>query len=354
MALGTAFAAKYRDDPFLRTEYNIIGLQVAFALVTMFAVWGAFVYLSHDLAATLVAQQSPSGDVAAELETKLDSNFAAIIGAILLTTAAFGYLIARLALIPSRSALQAQKQFIGNIAHELRTPLSIIKTNTEVRLLDKNLPDEVRKMHESNIEELDRVSNIINNLLSLSAFVRPERIEFSDVDLGAVTDRAVQHLAAFAQRKNITLTVRKSEYRMVLGNASGLEQIVTNLIKNALNYTAGHGNVTVTIEPDYLGHIELSIKDTGIGIEHKDLFRIFEPFYRAERSRTKIGASGSGLGLTIVSELVKLHHGKITIQSAPKRGTTVRVLLPVGRQHQKELENKSDAATKDEIAIDFS
>ncbi len=349
MALATAYALKYREDPFLRTEYAIIALQIGFALVTVFTVWGAFTYISRDLTATL-ATIIPDRAVTLELEATLNRNFAAVVGAIILATAAFGYLIARLALIPSRNALQAQKQFIGNIAHELRTPLSIIKTNTEVRLMDKNLSEEAREMHENNVEELDRISNIINNLLSLSSFVRPERIEFADVDLGNALDAAILHLTPLARKKSITLSVKKTDFCMVWGNASALEQIATNVIKNAINYTPKDGQVAVSIEPGYHDTIELSVRDSGVGIAQKDLYRIFEPFYRSDVSRTKMGATGAGLGLTIVSELIKLHRGKIIIQSTLKRGTIVRITLPCGSPGNK----NADAKAGDQVAIDFT
>ena len=266
----------------------------------------------------------------------------------------FGYLIARITLSPARNALSSQKRFIGNIAHELRTPLSIIKTNTEVALLDEVLADEFKNMLRSNVEELDRISDIINNLLSLNTFVRPERIEFRNVDLGEIVDRVVGKLSPLVKGKGLELRTRKSEFRTVWGNGAALEQIVMNILKNSINYTPVNGQVTLTLEPDYRGHIELVVQDSGIGITRKDLFRIFEPFYRAEQSRTR-SLGGSGLGLAIVNELVKLHHGKIIIKSALKRGTTVTVSLPCGSTAPKETGLKEQPVKEEgEIAIDFS
>lgn len=262
----------------------------------------------------------------------------------------FGYLIAHTALKPTRDALASQKQFIGNVAHELRTPLSIIKTNIEVALLEGRLDPKLRNALLGNVDELDRTSDIINNLLSLNTLLNPERVEFSNVDLGVVVDAALAKLSILAKQKNITLSVSKGEFLIVSGNSVALEQAAMNLIKNAIIYTPQGGRVDIAIAPNYYGHIELRIHDTGVGISREDLFHVFEPFYRADRSRSR-AHGGSGLGLTIVSELVKLHRGKITMQSTEKQGTTVVVSLPVGNVPQLITNNKK---TDEHVAIDFS
>ncbi|MBI3573607.1 HAMP domain-containing histidine kinase [Candidatus Kaiserbacteria bacterium] len=366
MALVTAFANRYREDQFLRTEWNLVALQIGFALILLAVVWVGFTSIHQDVTSALIAriveamkQGNTAGNMTPEsilrsVEEVQARSLIAIVSAIILTTALFGYALARLALIPTRNALSSQKQFIGNIAHELRTPLSIIKTNTEVALFDDSLDIDVKMVLKSTVQELDRISGIIDNLLSISAFVRPERIEFSNVDLGTVVDTVIADLEALVKRKNQSMSVKKAEFRMVWGNETALVQIVMNLVKNAVNYTPRGGHVAVSVEPDYHGHITLTVKDTGIGIARKDLFRIFEPFYRAEESRSRISGS-SGLGLTVVSELIKMHHGKISIQSLPKRGTTVIVLLPCGKfVGEDEEKPKGERADLGEIAVDFT
>jgi signal transduction histidine kinase len=265
--------------------------------------------------------------------------------------ALFGYIISYIALKPTRDALASQKQFIGNVAHELRTPLSIIKTNIEVALLEGRLDSKLREALLGNVDELDRTSDIINNLLSLNTLLNPERVEFTNVDLGDVVDAALVKLSALAHQKNIKLFITRAEFLLVSGNSTALEQVAMNLIKNAIIYTPQGGRVDISIAPNYYGHIELRIRDTGIGISREDIFHVFEPFYRADRSRAR-AHGGSGLGLTIVSELVKLHRGKITIQSTEKQGTTVVVSLPVGKVPGS---NTNGSNKENEgIAIDFS
>jgi signal transduction histidine kinase len=299
----TDFARRVRQKPSARTEAAIMLLQSAFALTIIIFI--AIDYL-HSLDLVIV------------------------IGVILAVTAIFSYLIVQVALRPTQQALIAQKQFIGNIAHELRTPLSIIRTNTEVRLFDTDIPDEVRDMHTSNLGELDRISNIINNLLSLSTFVDPGRMPFTNVDLGAIVRTAIGHLENFAEHKRLAFIVEESQNRVVWGNESALEQIVMNILKNALSYTREGGPpIRVRITPSDKGLVQLTIADRGMGIPENELSRIVEPFYRGDVSRRR-GDGGSGLGLTIVTELLKLLRGQMDIRSAPHVGTTVTITLPEG------------------------
>ena len=360
---ATALANKYRYDPFFRTEVHVVALQAAFATVLLALMGTAYNILSNDVSNVILHGLAEGGQgkvpvalgasIVRQTQELRTHNFLTLAGLIIGQTALFGYIIARITLTPTRDALASQKQFIGNIAHELRTPLSVIKTNTEVALLDGNVNAELKMTLASNVEELDRISEIINNLLSLSALVKPERIEFANVDLSAVATDAVQKYSQLAKSGNHQVTLRKSPDAQVWGNATALTQIVGNLIKNALSYTPRGGHIRVTVEPAPNNQVELLVQDSGIGIARKDLFRIFEPFYRADPSRTK-SSGGSGLGLAIVSELIKMHQGKITIRSAVGRGTTVAVLFPGVRAHSI-VGNEADLRDGlNEIAVDFS
>ncbi len=335
---------------------------MAFALVILGLVGTSFNFLYHDVSTAIIhgIREGVAADnidaigpsIVQATESIRTQNLLLLIGVIVATTVMFGYIITRVTLAPARNALASQKQFIGNIAHELRTPLSVIKTNTEVALLDDKVQPDMKETLLSNVEELDRISEIINNLLSLSALVRPERMEFSAVDLSLVATDTVQKFSQLAKRGEHQVTLHKSPGTEVWGNATALQQIIGNLLKNAITYTPRGGHIRITIEPAPENHVELIVQDSGIGIARKDLFRIFEPFYRADPSRTK-GQGGSGLGLAIVSELIKLHQGRITIRSAVGRGTTVSVLFPGVRGHTVGDE-ASPRDVLNEIAVDFS
>ena len=361
----TGFAHKYRFDPFFRTECNVIALQIIFASFLLSVVGVIATVLYHDasaavsrgILATLAPHSTPAAignSVVDELNAMRSRTIVFASTLIILTTIAFSYIIARIALSPVRHALASQKQFIGNVAHELRTPLSVIKTNTEVALMSMRVEGGLKETLDNTVKELDRISEIINNLLSLSASIRPERIEFSDVDLGAVVRSVMQQLRGLTDPRHLEIEVRISERRAVWGNPIALEQIALNIIKNAVTHTPRDGRVLISVEPVYPNYMEFTVQDSGAGIARKDLFRIFEPYYRADPSRARVGG-GSGLGLTIVSELVKLHQGKITVRSAEVRGTTVTVLLPAGHSdvgfaHAPDIPHDSAS----EIAVDFS
>lgn len=353
---------KYREDLFFRTECNIILFQLAFTVFLLTMVIIVFNYFYQDITHTLVtgilesmshSRIITSSDIFASLETIKTQNFASVIFIFLIVTVLAGYLAARVTLAPARNALAQQKRFVSDIAHELRTPLSIIKTNSEVALLNDRLDPEIKKTLKSNVDELDRTSEIINNLLSFSNLVRPERINFANVDLGNVVDVVVKKMRNLGEKKQIELIVKKKGSHIVWGNNTALEQIVINLVRNAITYTPERGRVTIIVESDnrsdYQKNVLLMVQDTGIGISDKDLFHIFEPFYRAERSRNRQHGS-SGLGLTIVSELIKLHAGKITIKSAVDKGTTAIVILPYSKQIPPV---KNPTTDLNEISVDF-
>lgn len=356
----TGFAYKYRRDIFYRTGWNVVLLQVGFATVLVFLTLASlnFLYqgtvqgLIYSITESLASGTSPSLDsitIASALEYEKQKNMVLTVTAIITAAVVFAWLITKMALVPTQKALESQKQFVGNIAHELRTPLSIIKTNTEVLLFSKKLDDDSVDTMKSNIEELDRISDIINNLLSMNSLLRPEKMVFENVDLGPVIDRVKNSLHDLTEHKGITLTATLSEYRSVWGNPSAIEQIVMNIVKNAVNYSLSGGEVTVHVEPTYRGQMEVKVTDTGMGIPEKDLAHIFEPFYRGDASRNRKSGGGSGLGLAIVSELIKIHKGSISIQSAPTEGTTVSITLPCGRDNTHKAGDN-----RNEVSMDFS
>lgn len=349
---------KYHFDPFFRTQINVIGMLIVFSTFLVAFVGLLINYLYHDISLTIVTGvresiltgSSTAPASAQALEDIRTDNLSIIAFITALATITFGYLLTRVALTPTRNALASQKQFIGNIAHELRTPLSVIKTNTEVALMgDAMIQAETKEIFESTVEELDRMSDIINNLLSLSASVRPERIEFTTVDIGNILTDVERKLYNLARARKITMLLRAQEPCSVWGNHAALEQIFTNLVKNAINYSPPSGRILITTAPAR-AHVEITVQDSGVGIAPEDLAHIFEPFYRAEPSRNRAKGS-SGLGLTIVSELVRLHHGRIAIRSAVGRGTVITVTLPLAPASTPTLRTER---SHDEVAIDYS
>ncbi len=304
------FTHSYHSDLFFRTAVHIVALQLGFVLLCI----GGLM---------LVAYYAKGGWL--------------MLALLLVLAAGAAAMLIRLSLKPARDNLRHQKLFISNIAHELRTPLSIIKTNSEVALMDPMLESGLVAMFKEIIGELNRISDIINNLLSLNSLARPERMQFKNLDLIPLCESVVARYQALARERGIKLMVRCERGSIVWGNAIALEQVMSNIIKNALSYTArkDNGTVQVTLRPQD-GMVLFSVADSGVGMSQEELLHIFEPFYRADGSRNrKGGEEGSGLGLTIVNEMVRVHRGKIQVESRRKSakrpgGTTVSVLLPLG------------------------
>ncbi len=320
------YASKYRDELYFRTSVNIITLQALFATLCA----GAF---------ALSLLYPREGWV--------------IFGGVLMCALLCGVLLSRFTLGPARDTARYQKLFISNIAHELRTPLSTIKTESEVALFDDSLPAPLKKTFREIIEELNRISEIINNLLSLNTLTRPERMQFQNVDIAPLAEDALKRHTALARERGIRTVFRQEPGALVWGNAIALEQMMVNIIHNGLSYTPenAHGVVTVTVRPDGSGMVLFSVNDTGIGISQEDLFHIFEPFYRADTSRNRaIKKSGSGLGLTIVNEMVRTHHGRIHIESKLRKGTTVSIYLPQGGTSGQ----KGEQRDRSETVLDFT
>jgi len=367
VAWVTDLIDKYRYNLFYKTATNVVGLQVVLALVSLLVLaWGIeyaqerTIQAVGDSIVQGIFQDSPATPEALADTVSGVSQDAHFYGplALLIPNIRFWPLNSRSPLWPTRNSLQFQKKFIGNIAHEIRTPLAIIKTNTEVALFDPKLPASVKETFDDTIVELDRISETINNLLSFDTLTRPRRMPLEAVNLGALCRTIIERHEALANSREVRLIEDINEDCLVCGNSVALEQVVTNLVKNAVNYTpkGQDGSVTVTVASEPGHKVLLSVKDTGIGIDQKDLFHIFEPFYRGDTSRARgIGTGTSGLGLAIVNEIVRLHKGAITIRSTPGKGTEIRVILPAAgpKTLPDPLADGNNGSTN-EVSLDFS
>lgn len=282
-----------------------------------------------------------------------EQNLIIVFSVSMIMTLLFGYLVVRAALTPTKAALAAQRQFIGNVTHELRTPLSIIKANSELLLMHERNHDEMRTL-QSNIEEIDRIAGIIDNLLALSSFRRIDQIAFETVAVSECAHECIDTLSKLANQKQIALDAEITPNLFIWGNKSAVVQIFTNLIKNAIMYTPHEGTVHIDCGALFHNRIAFTVSDTGIGINANELTHIFEPFYQVEASRSKQRGS-SGLGLAIVSDLVKLHRGKISIKSIPSKGTKVRVEFPaLTATSRQSSSRKTPQHSGSEFTMDFS
>ena len=368
VAWVTDLIDKYRFNLFYKTAIHVVGLQLVLALISIgIFVWGVQyaqertvgIISTHIADAILAGATTTEATLPETIDAVREQAFLyAFLGLVLLNIL-FGFLIARYALWPTRNSLQFQKKFIGNIAHEIRTPLAIIKTNTEVALFNPKLPADVKETFTDTILELDRISETINNLLSFDTLTRPRKMTFVPTDIGDIAEETLERHQALADSRGVSLSLEAGLTRVVNGNATALEQVLTNLVKNAINYTPKdqNGSVTVIIAAADTNKVSVTVRDTGIGIDQKDLFHIFEPFYRGDTSRARgIGTGTSGLGLAIVNEIVRLHKGSISIRSTPGTGTSIRVTLPTAGTNgtlPDPLASDSQSLTN-EVSVDFS
>lgn len=246
---------------------------------------------------------------------------------ILLTLGGVGsYFLARRTLQPIKEAHDAQSRFTADASHELRTPLSAMRTEIEVALRDPRFSrPSARTLLESNLEELTKLTILVENLLRLA---RQENghSHFEPISMPGVIEAAVAQKSAEAQKKKITIETNVADVD-ALGNPDQLIQLVVILLDNAIKYSPANELITISVTLGEAG-VVLKVHDNGHGIKATDVPHIFERFYRADHSRTKDAPGGYGLGLAIAKQIVDYHRGQITVESRPGRGTTLTVLLP--------------------------
>ncbi len=250
-------------------------------------------------------------------------------GVILVLSGAAGYFLAGKTLQPIEEALDEQKRFVADASHELRTPLTALKASTEVALRDKKLTKkEAKDALKSNLEDIDSLQVLADNLLTLAQYEKGNHdSEFEQVNLGQVIENAFRKIKPLADKKNIDLKIGTDNI-IIEANRDSLEKMIRILLDNAVKYTPAKGKVSVSTAHDSR-HAVIEIKDTGIGIDQKDMIRVFDRFYRVDQSRSKNKVPGFGLGLAMARQIIDLHKGTIDLSSAPHQGTTFTVKLPL-------------------------
>jgi len=219
------------------------------------------------------------------------------------------------------------RRFAGDVAHELRTPLSALKCRLEVALSDENMTEESNKAMADALQQVNELTGLVNNLLLLArldAADKPEELQC--VKLADIIDDIAEVFEVLAQQNDLQLEIDAREQCCVRGDRTLLHRLFCNLIENAIRYTPSGGRVKVRVWPQK-DSCRLSVSDTGVGIEAADVDRVFDRFYRADGSRSR-ETGGAGLGLSICQRIAELHGGTIQIESRKGKGTTVTVALP--------------------------
>jgi two-component system phosphate regulon sensor histidine kinase PhoR len=224
---------------------------------------------------------------------------------------------------------ELRKEFVANVSHELRTPLTVIKGFTET-LTDGALTDPVNgpKFLATIGRHVDQLTNLVDDLLEVSRLESsPELPRPQNVELAAVVRKAAELLLPTAQKKSQHLSLEVSGHLpRVLGNPDYLHRAIANLVDNAIKYTPEGGTIIVRALADQEAVI-VEVTDNGIGIAASELDRVFERFYRVDRSRSR-EMGGTGLGLSIVKHVAQVHGGSIDVISTPGKGSTFHLKIP--------------------------
>ena len=222
------------------------------------------------------------------------------------------------------AAFEIQRQFTANAAHELRTPLALMQVQLDLYHSNShpgNDADTVQ-MIKMVTEQNDRLNKMVKTLLDMSELQTVGRDD--EIVLDALVDEVLEDLEPLAEGKNIRLIGKCKDITMV-GSDILIYRLVYNLVENAIKYNHSGGQVTVTADRKEK-HVYLSVEDTGTGIPEELKERVFEPFFRVDKSRSR-ELGGVGLGLALVREIVRVHDGSITVKSNPSGGTIFEVVL---------------------------
>jgi len=240
-----------------------------------------------------------------------------------------GYFLAGMTLRPIQEMVIEQRRFITDASHEFRTPLTSLRSEMEVNLNDKSLSaGEARKVITSNLEDVIRLQTLSDNLLELAQYESTSSAQkFSVIRLEDVLLDALKKVSGIAKKKKIMIKNGIGKHE-VTGNFDMLSELFVILLDNAIKYSPKDSHIIITAQKkDH--HVNVAVKDSGIGIDTTDIPYIFERFYRTDLSRSKNTVGGYGLGLSIAKKIVHKHKGAISVKSKKDIGSTFIISLPL-------------------------
>lgn len=329
MAWGTRLRHKFAADPLFRARLRMTLYYVAFCSLIFFLVSLFTDRMAHEVileALTHPGTLTPE-DVLQRIDTIRWGSRLVYVIALTLGT----YVLMGIALRPVRDSIESERRFIASISHELRTPLTLAKAETEMLLKKSELLDLPRAIEglKRNLEEIGNISRIIQFLLVLSDFSdRKTTAIRQDVRLADTISTVTGHAEHLLEEKGVTLETHLSApAASVKGNPVALDKMLLNLVRNAITYSAPGDTVTIELLRSERGNPLLSVRDRGTGMSAYDSVHVFEPFYRGKNARP----GGTGLGLSLVREVVQMHKARIQVKSVLGKGTEFTVEFPFSK-----------------------
>lgn len=237
-----------------------------------------------------------------------------------LITAGAGYLLAGLTLKPIQQAMQHEKDFISNASHELRTPITALKTTLQVNLEDPKLPKSCKPILQEQLQDIDALHLLADRLLHLS---NTRAITLQPLDTTPILKRITKSMNHLATQKGLRLTAEIPHKLILNADPQLFEELIRIFIDNAIKYT-DTGHIILTAK-DTKKHVLIQIADTGIGISSEEQKHIWDRFYRIDKSRNQ---PGHGLGLAVAKSILDQHHATVSIKSKIGQGTTLIITFP--------------------------
>ncbi|MFE7062472.1 ATP-binding protein [Sutcliffiella sp. NPDC057660] len=221
-----------------------------------------------------------------------------------------------------------RKDFIANVSHELRTPISMLQGYSEAIVDDIAGTDEEKKELASVIyDESLRMGRLVNDLLDLARMEAGHiLLNYEEANVAVFVEKIIRKFQVLSKEKNISLSYEMTGQGKIAFDVDRMEQVLTNLVDNAIRHTEKGGKITILVNLSDLG-LKMDVKDSGHGIPEEDLPFVFERFYKADKARTR-GRAGTGLGLAIVKNIVEAHNGQISVHSKWNEGTTFSLFIP--------------------------
>lgn len=281
--------------------------------------------LNRSLALQKVLKAALKGQSSEDIYLKEDRSYNILANPVMDEDKISGIILLILDRTEKISAEKIRREFSANVSHELKTPLTSISGYAELIKTGMVKPEDTIMFAERIYDEAKHLIRLVEDIIQISKLDEKNvQLPFEDVDLHELADETVKRLSSLAQQKGIRMTVT-GERAVVRGVKPILEECIYNLCDNAIKYNRENGWVDVTVKP-FGGKAILTVADNGLGIDRKDQERIFERFYRIDRSHSR-ETGGTGLGLSIVKHSAEFHNATIELTSSPGRGTTISVIF---------------------------